>query len=59
MIIAKTASRNVAFKAAKMSEPVLAGQSGISITKVATAGASTHEEDLEDVGRKNVDLYIT
>lgn len=52
MIIAKTASRNVAFF-------LFAGQSGISITEVATAGASTHEEDLEDVGRKNVDLYIT
>ena len=50
-IIAKTAtsSRNVAFKAAKMSESVFAGQSDILIPEIVTVDSSTHEEDLEDV----------
>ena len=44
MIIAKTPSRNVAFKVAKMSEPVFAGQSDvlILIPEVATAGLSIY-----------------
>ena len=40
MVIAKTASRNVAFKAAKMGESVFAGQSVILTREVATAGSS-------------------
>ena len=51
MVIAKTASRNVAFKAAKLGESAFAGQSDILIPEVATAGTFTHEEDLEDVVR--------
>ena len=44
MIIAKTPSRNVAFKVAKMNEPVFAGQSDvlILIPEVATAGLSIY-----------------
>ena len=49
MIIAKTSSRNVAFKAAKMSESVFAGQSDILIPEIVIVDSSTHEEDLEDV----------
>ena len=51
MVIAKTASRNVAFNAAKMGESVLAGQSVILTREVATAGSSTDEEVLEDLER--------
>ena len=39
----------VAFKAAKMSESVFAGQSDILIPEIVTVDSSTHEEDLEDV----------
>ena len=34
----------------KLSESVFAGQSDILQPEIATAGPSTHEEDLEDVG---------
>ena len=59
MVIAKTASRNVAFKVAKLGVSVFAGQSDIlTLTcEVATAGFSTDEEVLEDLGR-NADLYL-
>ena len=57
MVIAKTASRNVAFKAAKLGESAFAGQSDILIPEVATAGTFTHEEGLKDVGH-NADLYL-
>lgn len=50
MAIAKTACRNVAFKAAKMIESVFAGQSVILTREVATAGSSTDEEASEDLG---------
>ena len=56
MIIAKTACRDVAFKAAKMSGSVFAGQSNILIPEVMTAGPSTYEEDLEDFVGRNADL---
>ena len=51
MTIAKAASRDVAFEAAKMNESVFKGQSDTILTQVATAGPSTHEEGLE-VGRR-------
>ena len=60
MVIAKTASRNVAFKAANMGESVFAGQSVILTCEVATAGSSTFERrgfGAEDLGC-NADLYI-
>ena len=58
MVIAKTASRNVAFKSAKLAESVFAGQSDVLISQVATEGLSSDEADhLEDLGR-NADLYI-
>ena len=49
MVVAKTAVRNVAFKAVKMGESVLAGQSVILTREVATAGSSIDEEGLEDL----------
>ena len=51
MVIAKTASRNIAFKANKMADSVLAGQSA-----VLTREIDVDEEILEDLGR-NADLY--
>ena len=57
MVIATAASRNIAYNAAKMGESVFAGQSDILTREVATAGSSTDEEVLEDLGR-NADLYI-
>ena len=61
MVIPETASRDVAFKAAKMSKSAFARQRQsdvlILMPQVVTAGPSTHEEDLEDVGR-NVDLHM-
>ena len=40
-----------------MSESAFADQSDILIPQVATAGSSTHEDDLEDACR-NADLYF-
>ena len=63
MVIAKTAGRNVAFKAGKMGESVLASQSVILTREVATPGSCTDEEVLEeDLGlemllMRNADLY--
>ena len=57
MTIAKTASRNVAFKSAKFAESVFAGQSVILTRQVATEGLSSDEADFKDLGR-NADLYI-
>ena len=55
VVIARTASRNVAFKAAKiikMGESVFAGQSVILTREVATTGSSTDEaRDLKGLGR--------
>ena len=57
MVIAKTANRNVAFKAAKIGESVFAGQSETLTNEVATIDVSIDEESLEDLGR-SADLYI-
>ena len=57
MVIAKRASRNVAFKAAKIAESAFASQSEILTREVARVDVPTDEEALDDLGR-NVDLYI-
>ena len=56
MVIAKTASRNVALKSAKLVESVFAGQSVVQTRQVAMEDISS-EVDFEDLGR-NADLYI-
>ena len=59
MIIAKTASKNVAFKAAKLGDSIFERQSEILMTEAATVNSRSpsHEEDLDDVGC-NADLYF-
>ena len=57
MVIAKTASRNVTFKAAKLGDSIFERQSDILMTEAVTVNSSSHEEDLDDVGC-NADLYI-
>ena len=52
MVIAKTASRNIAFKANKIADSVFAAQSA-----VLTRESEFDEEVLEDLGR-NADLYV-
>ena len=56
MVIAKTASRNVAFKAARLGDSIFERQSEILMTQAVTVNFSSHEEDLDDVGC-NADLY--
>ena len=51
MVIAKTASRNVAFKSAKSVESMFADQSVIQTRQVATVGSSSDDVDFEDLGR--------
>ena len=57
IVITKTASKNVAFKAAKMGDSVLAGQSAVLTREVAEAGSSIDEEVFKGLGR-NANLYI-
>ena len=57
IVIAKTASRNVAFKSAKLAKSVFAGQSDVLTRQAATEVLSSDEADLEYLGR-NADLYI-
>jgi len=57
MVIAKTASRNVAFKAAKIADSAFAGQSEILTREVARDDVPNDEQALDDLGR-NADLYI-
>ena len=54
----KTASRNVAFKAAGLGDSIYERQSDILITEAATVNSSSREEDFDDVGY-NADLYIS
>ena len=56
MVIAKTASRNVAFKAARLGDLIFDRQSEIRRTEDAQVNSPSHEEDLDDVGC-NADLY--
>ena len=59
MVIAKTASRNVASKVTKIADSALAGQSEILTREVEVArdDVPTDEEALDDL-RRNADLYI-
>ena len=50
-------SRNVAFKAAKIADSVLAGQSEILMREVARDDVPNDEEAFDDLGR-NADLCI-
>ena len=57
MAIARTASRNIAFKAAKMSEVLLEAQSS-SLSRCIVGGKIIVDHDcLEDLGRY-IDLHI-
>ena len=59
MVIAKTASRNVAFKTDVMSQAVLEAQASV-VTQEATAqGASSEQNSLDDDDvERNADLYV-
>ena len=62
MAIAKTASRNVAFKVAKMRDSIMEDQDELIIRKSECEElgleANTSKAVLEDVGHNNADLYI-
>ena len=58
MVIAKTASRNVAFKAARLGDSIFDRQSEILRTEAAQVNSPSHEEDFDDVGC-NADLYAS
>ena len=59
-VIAKTASRNIAAKAGKMSEAVLDAQASFVTSEARGQEASSERESLDDddVDRSNADLYI-
>ena len=57
IVIAKTASRNVTFKAARLVDSSFERQSEILMTEAATVNSPSHEEDLDDVGCRNAGLY--
>ena len=57
MVIAKTASRNVAFKAVRLGDSIFERQSEILMTEAATVNSPSQEEDFDDVGC-NADLYF-
>ena len=50
MVIAKTATRNVVFKAARLGDSIFERQSEILMTEAATVNSPSHEEDFDDVG---------
>ena len=56
MVIAKTASRNVAFKAARLGDSIFDRQSEILRTEAAQVNSPSH--DFDDVGC-NADLYAS
>ena len=58
MVIAKTASRNVAFKAAGLSDSIFDHQSEILMTEAATVDSPSQEDDFDDVGC-NAELYAS
>ena len=58
MIIAKTASRNVAFKSGKLAESVFSSQADILTRQLVTEDSSNEiEAKFQDLGY-NADLYI-
>ena len=59
MVIAKTASKNIAFKTSRMGESLLAAQSVVLTCEAPELSASLDdEEDLDDLGYDNADLFI-
>ena len=58
MVIAKTASRNVAFKATRLGDSIFDRQSEALRTEAAQVNSPSHEEDFDDVGC-NADLYAS
>ena len=56
MVVAKTACRSVAYKAARLGDSIFDRQSEILMTEDVTVTSSSHEEDFDDVGC-NADLY--
>ena len=59
MVIAKTASRNVAFKAARLGDSIFDRQSETLRTEAAQVNSPSHEEDFDDVCSCIVDLYAS
>ena len=57
-VIAKTAGRNIAFKAARLGDSIFDRQSQILRTEAAQVNSPSHEEHLDDVGC-NADLYAS
>ena len=59
MVIAKTASRNVIYKANKLGESMFVRQSEMLIPEeeLGSQSSVSYEEDFEDLS-SNVDLYI-
>ena len=55
---AKTASRNIAFKAARLGDSIFDRQSEILMTEDVMAISPSHEEDFDDVGC-DADLYAS
>ena len=58
MVIAKSASRNVAFKPAWLGDSIFDRQSEILMTEAVMVNSHSHEEDFDDVGC-NTDLYAS
>ena len=56
MVITKTASRNVAFKAARLGDLIFDRQS--EILRTEAVNSPSHEEEFDDVGY-NADLYAS
>ena len=56
MVIAKTASKSVAFEAAKIGDSVLAGQCAVLTREVEGVGAYIDEVVLEDLARN---VYVS
>ena len=58
MVIARTASRNVAFKAARLGDSIFDRQSEILMTEAATVNSPSQKDDFDDVGC-NAELYAS
>ena len=58
MAIAETASRNFAFKAARLGDSIFDRQSEILMTEAAQVNSPSHEGDFDDVGC-NAHLYAS
>jgi len=58
MVIAKTASRDDAFKAARLGDSIFDRRSEILMTETVMVNSPSHEEDFDDLGC-NADLYAS